>query len=347
MPKLSDKTTRSAKPTIRDVAAAAGVALGTVSRVLNGHASVKLEIKRRVQRAIEDLGYAPNAVAQSMRIGSTFTIGCVLREINIPQLAGFVRAAHDVLDEAGFSLLISNSEGRPDRERELLSHLARRQADGVMIGPYSPIKGEFERFLRELGVPIVLVDRDPVSWLDSVMADHAGGTRLAVDHLLGLGHRRIALITGEHGLYPAQQRIRGYHEAFGARGLEADPDLVQTGSFLPGAGFRFASALLGQREPPTAIISGGIDMLSGVLRAVRSRGLSIPGDVSIIAAGHSELAELHTPPISVVSWDQEEVGRIAAGLLLDRLRAKAPQEGRHVLVPNEFILRASVGPPRG
>ena len=142
-----------------------------------------------------------------------------------------------------------------------------------------------------------------------------------------------------------QQPIRGYQEAYAGRGPEPDPDLVRTGSFLPGTGFRFASALLGQHELPTAIISGGIDMLSGVLRAVRSHGLSIPGDVSIIAAGRSELAELHTPPISVVSWDQAEVGRIAAGLLPDRLRANAPQEGRHVLVPNEFILRASVGPP--
>lgn len=346
MPKGSDTAEKVAKPTIRDVAAAAGVAVGTVSRVLNAHASVKPDIKRRVQRAIEELGYSPNAVAQSMRIGSTFTIGCVLREINIPQLAGFVRAAHDVLDEAGFSLLISNSEGRTEREVELLSRLARRQADGVMIGPYSPIRGEFEKFLRRLGVPIVLVDRDPVDWIDTVMADHAGGTRTAVEHLLGLGHRRIALITGEQGLYPAQQRIRGYQEAFAARALTPDPNLIQTGSFLPGAGFRFASALLGQPEPPTAIISGGIDMLSGVLRAIRSRRLSIPEDVSVIAAGHSELAELHTPPISVVSWDQAEVGRIAAELLLDRLRADARQGGRHVLVPNEFILRASVGPPR-
>lgn len=338
--------TRGTKKTIRDVALAAGVAVGTVSRVLNGHSTVKPEIKRRVQRAIDEMGYSPNAIAQSMRIGSTFTIGCVLREINIPQLAGFVRAAHDVLDEAGFSLLISNSEGRPERERELLGRLARRQADGVMIGPYTPIAGEFETFLRELGVPIVLVDRDPVDWADGVMADHSGGTRLAVECLLGLGHRRIALITGEKGLYPAKERIKGYYRAYEGFGLPVDPAFVQTGSFLPGAGFRFASALLGQRNPPTAIISGGLDMLSGVLRAIRSRGMSVPDDISVIAAGNSELAELHTPPISTVSWDQAEVGRIAAGLLLDRLRAQAAVEGRHVLVPNEFHLRASVGPPR-
>ncbi|WP_225712390.1 LacI family DNA-binding transcriptional regulator [Bradyrhizobium semiaridum] len=332
--------------TIRDVASAAGVSTGTVSRVLNANATVHPDIRRKVQRAIDDLGYTPNAVAQSMRIRSTHTIGCILREINIPQLAGFVKAAHDVLDEVGFSLLISNSEGRKERERELLSRLSRRQADGVMMGPYTPIAGEFEAFLRDLDIPIVLIDRDQPDWTDAVMADHAEGMRVAVSHLLDLGHRRVALITGDAGLYPARERVRGYQEAFAARNLEPDPSLAHAGSFLPGAGFRITSALLGQRSPPTAIISGGIDMLSGVLRAVRGRGLRIPEDVSLIASGHSELAELVSPAVAIIGWDQAEVGRIAAGMLLDRIRNDAPHEPRRVLVPNEFIPRASLGPPK-
>src|SRR5258706_944573 len=201
---------RAAKFTIRDIARAADVSVGTVSRVLNSHATVRPELRRKVQRAIDDLGYVPNAVAQSMRMGSTRTIGCVLREINISQLADFVKAAHDVLDEAGFSLVISNSEGREDRERELLGRLASRQADGVMIGPYTPVMGEFEAFLRGLTIPIVLVDRDQPVWADAVMAGHADGMRLAVGHLLDIGHRRVALITGEANLYPARGRVLGF-----------------------------------------------------------------------------------------------------------------------------------------
>ncbi len=322
---------RGAKFTIRDIARAADVSVGTVSRVLNSHATVRPELRRKVQRAIDDLGYVPNAVAQSMRMGSTRTIGCVLREINISQLADFVKAAHDVLDEAGFSLVISNSEGREDRERELLGRLASRQADGVMIGPYTPVMGEFEAFLRGLTIPIVLVDRDQPVWADAVMADHADGMRLAVGHLLDIGHRRVALITGEANLYAA-------------RGMNPDPSLIHAASFLPGSGFRFTSAMLGAREPPTAVIAGGIDMLAGVLRAVRGRGLRIPEDISIVGSGRSELAELFAPAISVVTWDQAEVGRIAAGMLLDRLRNQGVQEPRRVLVPNEFILRPSIGP---
>ena len=228
----------------------------------------------------------------------------------------------------------------------MLSRLSRRQADGVMMGPYTPIAGEFEAFLRDLDIPIVLIDRDQPDWADAVMADHADGMRLAVGHLLDLGPRRVALITGDPGLYPARERVRGYQEAYAARNLEPDPSLVHAGSFLPGAGFRITSALLGQRNPPTAIISGGIDMLSGVLRAVRGRGLRIPDDVSLIASGRSELAELVSPPVAVIGWDQAEVGRIAAGMLLDRIRNDGPHERRRVLVPNEFIPRASVGPPR-
>lgn len=338
--------TGTTKLTIRDVAIAAGVSTGTVSRVLNANVTVRPDVRRKVQRAIDELGFAPNAVARSMRSRSTHTIGCILREINIPQLAGFVKAAHDALDEEGFSLVISNSEGREARERELLSGLSSRQADGVMMGPYTPIEADFEIFLRGLKIPIVLIDRDAPEWADAVMADHAGGMRAAVSHLLDLGHRRIALITGEHGLYPASERIRGYREAFAAKGIEFDPSLVHSGSFLPGAGFRITSAILGQRNPPTAVIAGGLDMLSGVLRAVRGRDLRIPEDVSVIASGYSELSELVTPPIAVIGWDQGEIGRIAAGMLLDRIRSRTPLESRRVLVPSQFIVRASVAAPK-
>jgi len=332
--------------TIIDVARAAGVSVGTVSRVLNGNAKVRDILRDKVQAAIKDLGYAPNAVAQSMRIKSTHTIGCVIREINLSPLAAFVRAAHDVLDEAGFSLLLSNSEGRRERERELLERLSGRRADGIMIGPYSPITEEFDRFLHRLNVPIVLIDRDLPGWADSVMTDHAKGVRDATEHLLDLGHRRIAIITGSADLGPARERIRGYVEALQSRDLESDPLLLEASSFLPDKGFSYTSSVLASRRPPTAIIAGGIGMLPGVLQAIRVRGLRIPDDISVVGAGDSELSEFHTPAISIQRWDQAEVGRCAANLLLDRIRGSADAEPRHVLLPNEFVARGSTGPAK-
>lgn len=331
--------------TIRDVAREAGVSVGTVSRVLNRNATVRADVRSKVQSAIDQLGYIPNGVAQSMRNRSTQTVGCIIREINIPSLAAFVRAAHDVLDEAGFSLLITNSEGRQDRERELLIRLNRRQTDGIMMGPYTPVDDAFESFLRGLNVPLVLVDRDRPAWADAVMTDHAHGVRVATGHLLGLGHRRIAILTGEANLYPARERLRGYEEAHRQSGMPIDRALIQAGSFLPSAGFRHASSMLEGDDRPTAIIAGGIDMLPGVLRAVRVRGLKIPRDVSIVAAGDSELAELYTPAISVQRWDQAEAGRTAAALILDRILRRSERRPRHVLLPNEFTIRDSTAPP--
>lgn len=338
--------TSTKRLTIVDVARAAGVSVGTVSRVLNRNAKVRAVLRDKVQTAIKDLGYEPNAVAQSMRIKSTHTIGCVIREINLSALAAFVRAAHDVLDEAGFSLLLSNSEGRRERERELLARLSGRRADGIMIGPYSPVTEEFDSFLRRLNVPIVLIDRDLPSWADAVMTDHAKGVRDATGHLLNLGHRRIAIITGSPALYPARERIRGYEEALRSHNLEPDPSLIEASSFLPDKGFSYTSSVLASNYPPTAIIAGGIGMLPGVLQAIRVRGLRIPDDISVVGAGDSELSELHTPSISIQRWDQAEIGRIAASLLLDRIRGRAGPEPSHVLLPNEFVARESTGPAR-
>jgi LacI family transcriptional regulator len=334
------------KPTIRDVAKSAGVSVGTVSRVLNAHSKVQPGLRQRVEKAIADLGYSPNAVAQSMRSRATHTVGCVIREINISALAAFVGAAHDVLDEAGYSLVLSNSAGRRARAPGLLERLSRRQMDGIMIGPYSPTTGAFDAFLKGLGVPIVLVDRDEPAWADAVMTDHAQGIRAATGYLLSLGHRAISLITGDPSLYPARERLRGFHDAFRAAGRKPDPALIHAASFLASAGFRLTSSMLASKDRPTAIIAGGIGMLSGVLQAIKVRGLRIPDDISVIGSGSSELADLHTPPIALQHWDQAEVGRIAANLLLDRILGRTVGEPRHVLLPNAFVLRDSVGPVR-
>lgn len=337
-------TKRTASVTIREVAKMAGVSIGTASRVLNGKQTVRAEIRTRVQRAIDELGYRPNAVAQSMRRRSTHMVGCVLRDINIPSLAAFVSAAHDVLDKEGFSLLISNSEGRIDREHELLNRLNSQQTDGIMLGPYTPIDASFDAFLRSLDAPVVLVDRDKPAWADCVMADHATGIFEATRTLLDLGHRRIVLLTGDQLVFPARERVRGYKRAYESLGLQVDPALIRATSFLAAEGFRHTSSLLMTEKPPTAIIAGGIDMLPGVLRAIRVRGLKIP-DISVVASGDSELAELYSPPISVERWDQAEIGRTAAKLLINRMLREPDAPPEHVLLPVEFVQRASIAPP--
>ena len=335
------KKTRAAVPTIRRVAEEAGVSLGTVSRVLNSKGNVSPEIQAKVNRVIHDLGYKPNLAAQTMRSQVSRTVACVIRDISIPGFAKFVRAADEVLTNAGYTLMLSNSEARIDRERELISIIAARRADALLIAQSSEMDEAFGKQLHDLGIPVVLIDRERPEWADAVMLDHRAGTQQVTKKLLDLGHRRIALLTGQPTLYPARERIVGYGQAFAAANLAVDQHLIRTGGFEAKFGFEQSSMLLYPAGRPTAIISGGVDMLPGIIRAVRARGLSIPDDVSIVGAMNSDLADLHQPPISVEDWDYSEVGRISANLVMHRLATGLGSEPRRVLVPTRFLLRES------
>ncbi|MCO5066645.1 MAG: LacI family DNA-binding transcriptional regulator [Rhizobiaceae bacterium] len=317
------------------------MSIGTVSRVLNGSNTVGEELRAKVLDTIRQLDFEPNAAAQSMRRRTTLTVGCIVREIVIPAMAEFARSSQRVLEKAGYSLLLSNSDGRPETEIQLIKRMHSRQIDGIMLGAYSSVDQQFDDMLKNLGIPIVVVDRDKPFWADAVVADHAKGLQAATEHLLDLGHERIALLTGQPQILPARERIRGYRAAFEKRGLKVDEKMIHTGSFLSADGFRTSSMILGSRTPPTAIIAGGIEMLSGVIRAVRARNLSIPDDISIIGAGQSELAEFHVPAISIEGWDHGEMGSIAASLLLDRMLDRVDAEPRHVVLPTTFTARGS------
>lgn len=335
------KSHPSAPPTIRRVAELAGVSVGTVSRVVNSKGNVDPDIRARVLDAIAELGYKPNLAAQTMRSQVSRIVACVIRDISIGGFAQFVRAADEVLTMAGYTLMLCNSEARITRERELLSTIAARRADALLIAQSSEDDESFGHELRALGTPVVMIDRAKPAWADAVMLDHRTGTRQVTSKLLELGHRRIALLTGPPSLYPAYARLRGYEEAFSKAGLRVDRRLVRTGGFDLKFGFEQASMLLHSENRPTAIIAGGIDMLPGVVRALRAHGLSVPSDVSIVGALDSDLAELHQPPISVEDWDYSEVGRIAANLALHRIAKGSEAEPRRVLVPTRFLLRDS------
>ena len=338
--------TSTRRPTIKDVARIAGVSIGSVSRVLNSNDKVTADVRGRVLAAVAELDFSPDPAAQTMRNRTTRTIGCIIRDINIPVLATFVRAAHDVLYEAGYALMLSNSEGNPARERQLVSVLVARKADALIIAHHSENDAGLEQMLQASGVPIVLFDREAPLWADAVVVDHRNGIFQAVDHLLGLGHRRIALLTGSEILYPSRSRLAGYREAFDGRGVAIDPVMIKTGSFSREFGFEQTSILLSGGDMPTAIIAGGIGMLPGVLTAIAVQRLTIPGDISVVAALDSDLTEFFSPPIGVERWDYAEVGRIAARLALARLQDGPLCPPRRLAIPAEFRQRKSTAPPR-
>lgn len=334
------------RATIKDVAAAAGVGIATVSRVIHRHPSVGTELRDRVEVAMRKLGYEPNAAAQSIRTRSTRIVACAIRDSSIPEFAAFTRAAEDVIRQAGYTLMLTNTGEEPAQELELTKVLGRRRVDGLMLTKSEDQNEAVEAALEKLGIPVVFIDRYPSRISDAVAIDHQYGIRLAIDHLVSLGHERIALITGRPTTRPGRERLLAYEAAMRAHGLPVDHALVQARSFYAEQSFYHVSLMLRDERPPTAIIAGGMSLLSPVLRAVRLRGLTVGKQISIIAGCDSELAELTTPAITAIRWDIPAWGRAAANLLLDHLAdGERVPFGRQITLPTELVIRGSCGAP--
>jgi LacI family transcriptional regulator len=331
-------------PTIRDVAVAANAAIGTVSRVLNGHKSVSDDVRRRVLKAIKRLKYEPDRVAQSMRLGVTRTVAFATRDISIPGFGAIVNAAEEALRSSGYTLLLTMSDERKERELNLLRMFQQRRVDGVIMTTSNENDAEISKQIRGLGIPIVLLDREKPPQLDAITLDHRRGIRAATEYLHGLGHTRIALLTGNPFTRPAHERIAGFKEASARLGKQASHSIIRTGAFSAEFGFREASSLLSVSPRPTAIIAGGMAMLSGVLQAVRARGLTVPGNVSVVAGADSDLAALTTPTVTAVRWSGTDEGRMAVQLLLNRLGNRTAPVQR-VMLSTELIPRESCAPP--
>jgi LacI family transcriptional regulator len=332
------------RATIREVAALGGVALGTASRVINKHPNVSAENMAKVQAAIAKLGYKPDTVAQSMRNGESRTVGILVRNITSPVLAGFVRGAQEVLSDQGYTLLLGCSEESREREVNFIMSAASRRIDGLIMITSAEDDAELLALRKGINIPTILFDREIPESFDALLIAHELGIKQSLEHLFCLGHRRVAILTGKDNVYPARARLRGYRAFFKARGLPVDERLISTNSFTSESAFVETSAFLGRMQPPTAIILGGISMLAGSLSAINARGLRIPEDISLVASGDSELAMLSNPPTSVVRWNNTEVGRTGAFLLLERMKGKSSIEPRRIIVPTEYLPRGSCGP---
>jgi LacI family transcriptional regulator len=330
---------------VRDVAREAGVAVGTVSRVLNDHPTVTRELRERVERAMADLGYEVDVTAQSMRAGRSRLVACAIRDFDIPRFALFIKEAEAVLREAGYTLLLASTTNRPDVEISLLRAFRRRRVDGVMMTLSDEEHRDVRQALSEAPMPVLLIDRDSVGALDRVTADHRQGARLATGHLLGLGHRRIAMLVGDTKAFPSRSRLEGFREAHLAAGIAPDSRLVRDNVLSSEDAYRATASLMGETNTPTALFVAAMDMLGGCLRALRTMGIAVGDRLSVVAGSDSDLAELHTPPITSIEWDLAAMGRYAAIMLLERMRGDEIERGRGLTVPTELIIRGSSRPP--
>ena len=312
---------------MQDVATRAGVALSSASRALSDHPDVSRNMRRRVQLAARELGYEPNFLAQSLRTGSTRTVGFVIRDIANPYFALIARGAERLLRERGFGMMLVNSDGDPEVEADHLTLLRRRRVDGLILNVVAEDHPGTVEAVKGLGVPYVLIDREIAgATVSSVRCDHFTGVRAAVMDLLDHGHRRVALITGPRNVRPVRERIRGVKEAFADAGLTVDPAHLVLGAFDSTFAEQTTNQLLDSANPPTALVAGGAQVTIGVVKALHQRGL-VPGrDLGLVALDELDLLEIIDPPISVVARDPQTMGSEAARLLLDAVAGKPPEQ---------------------
>jgi LacI family transcriptional regulator, galactose operon repressor len=328
---------------LREVADRAGVAMSSVSRVLSGHPDVSPAMRTRVMAVVDELGYEPNLLAASLRRGATMTVALAVGDVSDPAEAGVALGAESRLREAGYTMLLTSSEGSSELEARQISVFRRRRVDGLLLalcdesGP-----GTLEEIER-LTAPCVLIDRElgGAPGASAVLCDHAAGIAAAAGHLHGLGHRRIALIAGSTGVRPGRERTRAFADACAGLGVEA---VVESGALDARLGHDAAVRALARSPRPTAIVSGSPAILAGVLGAVREHGLRIPADVSLVTCDHVPMLELVDPQVAVVTRDPIAIGREAARMLLGRIAGDPPATAR---IPTQFDARASCGPAPG
>ena len=330
-------------PTIKDVAVEAQVSVATVSRVVNGSASVRPTVRQRVEAAVGKLGYQPNALASGLRRKSTLTVGLVVNNIYNPFYAELTKGVEDVARLYGYSIILCNSGTNPEQERRYLEVLLSRRVDGIIISPTGGNRKAFERVVAN-GVPMVQVDRQvPGLQVDTVVVDNRQGVREAILHLVALGHRRIGAIVGPSGISTGRERLAGYLESLQEAGLPVIDELVKEGDFLKQSGYRLFGELMSLGQPPTAVFTANNEMAAGSLLAARERGLRLPDDLAFVTYDDPDWSVLVDPPLTVVRQPVYAVGTTAANRLFDHLRQPEVSGPVHVVLAPQLIIRRSSG----
>lgn len=329
-------------PTIRDVAQLAGVAVSTASAALNRSAPVSEDVVTKVEEAVRAIGYVPHGGAQSLRSGQSRLIGLIVPNIANPYFSAIARTIENVCLSSGY-LSVVYSTGQDDiRESQVLRMMRQQRVAGLIIIPTRSDAEHGRRLRAEIHVPTLLLDMS-VEGLgcDVVKLDNVQATRMATEHLIGLGHRRIGVLTGLAGLATSQDRLQGYLEAHVALGIKTDPSLLLPGDFDQTTAFTSVTEVMKRPHPPTALVAFSNVMTLGAMLAIRNLGLSIPQDVSLVGIDDLDFAELLTPPLTVVRAPVAEMAERSIRLVLEELETKRQPVGQVEVFPPQLVVRAS------
>lgn len=330
---------------IKDIAAKANVSPATVSRVFSSPHLISKKTLQKVQKVIDEAGYRPNRMGSSLRTRRSGNIVAIIPDITKPVNAGIIRAIEQVAQSNGYSVLLGDTQGLEARERHYAELVEQGQADGILLfGARLPFTLNNKKPISEQLPPIVngneRIDSDHIV---QVAVDNVAAAKMAVEHLISLGHKKIAAVTGPSDVPSSNERLLGYQQALEAAGLSFDAQLVVQADYDAITGMQAARKLLLLKDRPTAVFCFDDDTAIGVMKLYQQQGFSIPQDVSIMGFDDIQYAEFVTPALTTVHQPLEEIGKTCINLLLQQLAGQAVAPGRQFL-PFELKIRGSTGP---
>lgn len=327
-----------------DVAAAAGVSVATVSAAVNGTAPVSKELRERIENAISAIGYKRNAIARSLKMGTTKTIGLMVADITNPFFTDVVSVIQDVLHRAGYAVMLCCTDEDPIMQEEQISLLLDRMVDGLIIAP----TGDDDNLRRLVGgasVPVVLIDRlchDLEA--DAVVLDNHHAVEAATSYLINLGHRSIGYISGSLDTSTGRDRLAGYRAALKAANIDYRDDLVRIGNFREKDAYKASMQLLTRPDRPSAIFSANNLMVIGVMKAIRDIGLRCPENISVASFDDFPWADVFQPNLTTIAQPVQAIGEQAAELILSRIADRSERKPRRIILKGRLTIRDSCRP---
>lgn len=327
---------------MKDVARLAGVSTSTVSHVINNNRFVSETIREKVNAAIGKLNYAPSALARSLKLNQTHTIGMLITSSSNPFYSEVVQGVERSCYERGYSLILCNTDGDEERMNRSIETLMQKRVDGLIMMFTENHCPSQETLSRYPTVPVVMMDWAPFAGVNDIIQENAFiGGKMATDYLVAQGYQRIACITGPLDKTTSQQRLDGYRQAIKDANLTLRPDFEVTGDFEFAGGLAAMQKLLALPQPPDAVFAGNDAMAVGVYQAVYQQGLRVPQDIAVMGYDDIQLAQYMTPPLTTIHQPKDELGELAIDTLLHRLKEPEAEAQVLVLTP-ELVVRGSV-----
>ena len=326
--------------TLRDVAMRAGTSIGSVSAVVNGTAPVSPELRKRILRIVDELGYVPHATAVSLKSGRSRMIGLVLPDITNPHFASLARAIERGCDEAGFMLTLCGTSDDHEKELKQLKALRGRQVDGIVLIPGGLSANDPQRLRDAISAPVVILDRQVIGLqADVILLNNEGASRMLTEHLIAEGHRRIGIVAGAEGIEISRQRVGGYRVALERHGIAVSDELIVFGHFQAEPAFEASLRLIDQR--PTAAIATSNHTTIGLMKALALRGITCPAEMSVAAIDDFSWLEGFYPRLTVAAQPANEMGAEAIRWLLDRIAQREKGVPRTAVHDALLIIRDS------